>query len=259
MLSPNQAPAPLPSEDVHTSAVLGAIIDEAPLKGFTLEWLINNLPHRSFGAIMLLLAIVAMVPVVSIAAGLLIAILAVQIVMGYKTPVFPQRLMKRPLPTRYLLLDRSIATLGAVGIELYPDFNVFEVARPYARSLMLERFAPERMARRARRDVVRYAQIAREAPYQFHDFMEQIRDGQLEVGFVHKGLDDFLEHMQRIANRLVIALIVTGGLMGSSLIGIFAKGGPHILGVNVISIVGFALSAVLGVWLLASVIRSGRL
>jgi hypothetical protein len=103
MLSPNQAPAPLPSEDVHTSAVLGAIIDEAPLKGFTLEWLINNLPHRSFGAIMLLLAIVAMVPVVSIAAGLLIAILAVQIVMGYKTPVFPQRLMKRPLPTHYLL------------------------------------------------------------------------------------------------------------------------------------------------------------
>ncbi|MBV8509982.1 MAG: exopolysaccharide biosynthesis protein, partial [Xanthobacteraceae bacterium] len=91
------------TEDVHTSTVLGAIIDEAPLKGFTLEWLINNLPHRSFGAIMLLLAIVAMVPVVSIAAGLLIAILAVQIVMGYKTPVFPQRLMKRPLPTRYLL------------------------------------------------------------------------------------------------------------------------------------------------------------
>src|SRR5436305_11065307 len=77
--------------------------------------------------------------------------------------------MNLQLPTRYLLLDRSIATLGAVGVELYPDFNVFEVARPYARSLMLERFTPERMARRARRDVVRYAQIAREAPYQFHD------------------------------------------------------------------------------------------
>jgi ubiquinone biosynthesis protein len=163
------------------------------------------------------------------------------------------------LPTRYLLLDRSIATLGAVGVELYPEFNVFEVARPYARSLMLERFTPERMARRARRDVVRYAQIAREAPYQFHDFMEQIRDGQLEVGFVHKGLDDFLEHMQRVANRLVIALIVTGGLMGSSLIGIFAKAGPHFLGINIISVIGFALSAVLGAWLFWGVVRGGRL
>ena len=37
------------------------------------------------------------------------------------------------LPSRFVTLDKAIATLGAVGVELYPDFNVFEVARPYAR------------------------------------------------------------------------------------------------------------------------------
>jgi ubiquinone biosynthesis protein len=167
--------------------------------------------------------------------------------------------MNLHLPTRFLLLDRAIATLGSVGAELYPDFNVFEVARPYARDLMLERFTPQRVARRARRDAVRYAQIVAEAPFQFHDFMEEIRDGQIEVGFVHKGLDEFLENIQRVFNRLVIALVVVGGLIGSSLIGIFATGGPHLLGVNVISIVGFAVSTVLGVWLLWGVVRSGRL
>jgi ubiquinone biosynthesis protein len=57
----------------------------------------------------------------------------------------------------------------------------------------------------------------------------------------------------------VIALIVTGGLIGSSLIGIFAKAGPHFLGINVISIIGFVLSGLLGIWLLWGVIRSGRL
>ncbi len=167
--------------------------------------------------------------------------------------------MNLHLPTRFLLLDRAIATLGSVGVELYPDFNVFEVARPYARDLLLERFTPQRLVRSVRRDAVRYAQIVAEAPLQFHDFMEEIRDGQIEVGFVHKGLDEFLENMQRVFNRLVIALVVTGGLIGSSLIGIFAKAGPHLLGVNVISIVGFALSSVLGVWLLWGVVRSGRL
>jgi ubiquinone biosynthesis protein len=167
--------------------------------------------------------------------------------------------MNLQLPTRYLLLDRAIATVGAVGIELYPDFNVFEVARPYARGLLLDRFTPQRVARRARRDAIRYAEILAEAPYQWHDLMEQVRDGQVEVGFVHKGLDDFLESMQRVFNRLVVALIVTGGLIGSSLIGIFATGGPQLLGVNLISVVGFALSAVLGAWLLWGVIRSGRL
>jgi ubiquinone biosynthesis protein len=167
--------------------------------------------------------------------------------------------MNLRLPTRYLLLDRAIATLGSVGVELYPDFNVFEVARPYARSLMLERFTPERIARRARRDAFQYAHILREAPQQIHEILEELRDGRIEVGFVHKGLDEFLADLQRVFNRLVVALIVTGGLIGSSLIGIFAKAGPHLLGVNVISIIGFALSAVLGAWLLWGVIRSGRL
>jgi ubiquinone biosynthesis protein len=167
--------------------------------------------------------------------------------------------MNLHLPARFLLLDRSIATLGSVGAELYPDFNVFEVARPYARDLMLERFAPERVARRARKEAFRYAQVLADAPHQFHDFMEEIRDGQIEVGFVHKGLDDFLDNMQKVFNRLVIALIVTGGLIGSSLIGIFAKAGPHFLGVNIISIIGFVLSGLLGIWLLWGVIRSGRL
>ena len=167
--------------------------------------------------------------------------------------------MNLHLPTRFLILDRAIATLGSVGAELYPDFNVFEVARPYARDLMLARFTPERVARRARREAFRYAQVILEAPHQFHDFMEEIRDGQIEVGFVHKGLDDFLDQLQKVFNRLVIALVVTGGLIGSSLIGIFAKAGPHLLGVNIISILGFALSAVLGIWLLWGVVRSGRL
>ena len=167
--------------------------------------------------------------------------------------------MNLHLPARFLLLDRAIATLGSVTTELYPDFNVFEIARPYARDLMIERFRPDRVARRARREAFRYAQVLAEAPHQFHDFMEEIRDGQIEVGFVHKGLEEFMQKLDVAFNRLVIALIVVGGLIGSSLIGIFARHGPQLLGVNVLSVVGFALSSVLGLWLLWGVVRSGRL
>ena len=167
--------------------------------------------------------------------------------------------MNLRLPTRFVMLDKAIATLGSVGIELYPDFNVFEVAKPYARDLMLERFTPRRIAIRARRESWRYTQMALELPYQIHDTLEQVRDGQIEVGFVHKGLDDLMAKLDTLFNRLVIALVVTGGLIGSSLIGIFAKSGPHVLGLHVVSVLGFMLSAILGVWLLWGVIRSGRL
>jgi len=52
---------------------------------------------------------------------------------------------------------------------------------------------------------------------------------------------------------------VTGGLIGSALIGIFATGGPEILGINLLSVLGFVFSAVLGAWLFWGVLRSGRL
>jgi ubiquinone biosynthesis protein len=167
--------------------------------------------------------------------------------------------MNLRLPTRFVMLDKAIATLGSVGVELYPDFNVFEVAKPYARALLVERFTPRRIAARARREGWQLANIALELPYQLSDTLEQVRDGQIEVGFVHKGLDEFMARLDVLANRLVIALVVTGGLIGSSLIGIFAKSGPHVLGLHVISVLGFSLSAILGVWLLWSVVRSGRI
>jgi ubiquinone biosynthesis protein len=163
------------------------------------------------------------------------------------------------LPTRFVMLDKAIATLGAVGVDLYPDFNVFEVAKPYARGLLLERFTPRRIATRARRDAVRLAGIAAEMPYQVHDILEELRDGSIEVGFVHKGLDEFLQRTTLAINRLAIALVVVGGLIGSSLIGIFASKGPQFLGVNFLSVVGFLLSGLLGAWLLWGIVRSGRL
>ncbi len=163
------------------------------------------------------------------------------------------------LPTRFVLLDKAIATLGSVGVELYPDFNVFEVAKPYARDLMLHRYTPQRVLSRARKEVRGLAEVLRVAPHQWNDVLEQARHGQLEIGFVHKGLDELAHKLDVVFNRLVIALVVAGGLIGSSLIGIFATGGPHLLGLHVISLIGFALSGVLGIWLLIGVVRSGRL
>jgi ubiquinone biosynthesis protein len=163
------------------------------------------------------------------------------------------------LPSRFVMLDKAIATIGSVGVELYPDFNVFEVAQPYARALVLQRFSPRRVAGRARREGTQFAQATAALPNELYETLAQVRAGEISLGFVHKGLDDLMHKLDVISNRLVIALIVVGGLIGSSLIGIFAKAGPHVLGLNVVSAFGFFASGVLGIWLLVGVIRSGRL
>jgi ubiquinone biosynthesis protein len=167
--------------------------------------------------------------------------------------------MHLQLPTRFILLDRAIATLGSVGMELYPDFNVFEVAKPYARELVIERFTPERVARRTMQEGRSYARMLKELPYQVHDTLEQVRDGQVEIGFRHEGLDEMFHRIDLVFNRLVVAIVAGTGVIGSALIGVFAEDGPQIFGIHFLSVIGFSLSALLGIWLVWGVVRSGRL
>jgi hypothetical protein len=98
---------------VPTSVVLQRLYDEAPKDRFTLGWLMASLQKRSFGIIMLLLAVVAIAPGVSSIAGLLLMIPAFQMMAGQPAPVFPQRIAARSLPTRHLapLVKRAVPVL----------------------------------------------------------------------------------------------------------------------------------------------------
>ncbi|HXG76679.1 MAG TPA: AarF/ABC1/UbiB kinase family protein [Gaiellaceae bacterium] len=163
------------------------------------------------------------------------------------------------LPSRFVMLDKAIATLASVGQEVYPDFNVFEVARPYARGLLADRFHPRVLAHRARAEALALGSVARELPYQVSDVLERMREGTLRVRFENPGLDEFDEHLDQASNRLSVALVVVGGLIGSSIIGVFGEGGPQVLGLHVVSFLGFVVSAALGLWLVWGVLRHGRL
>ncbi|HJU48054.1 MAG TPA: AarF/ABC1/UbiB kinase family protein, partial [Gaiellaceae bacterium] len=167
--------------------------------------------------------------------------------------------MNLRLPTRFVILDKSIATLGAVGVELYPDFNVFEVAKPYAKRMMAERFSPRRMSLQAQRELRELGTIARELPYQARDVLESLRDGELGITIKNPGIDHLESRVDHAANRLSVALVVVGGLLGSSIVGALATEGPQIWGLHFLSAIGFVLSGAFGVWLTWGILRSGRL
>ena len=59
---------------IPASVVLQELHDAAPADQFTLGWLMDRLQKQSFGLIMLLLAIVAIAPGISIVGGLLMLI-----------------------------------------------------------------------------------------------------------------------------------------------------------------------------------------
>ena len=84
-----------------TSVVLAKLIDDAPKDFVNLDWLLGHLQKRSFGLLLLILAIVCMVPGIGTVSAFLLAFPATEMILNRERPRLPHFLTERPIPTRH--------------------------------------------------------------------------------------------------------------------------------------------------------------
>jgi ubiquinone biosynthesis protein len=154
---------------------------------------------------------------------------------------------------------RSLVAAEELGSSLGEDEGYAgTIAAAEAAEVVISRFRDPRYV--VTRTARRLAQPGAYADYprQIHAFLNELKDGELEVHFRHGGLDDLISKVDILANRLVFAFLIAALIIGSSLLGIFT-GGTRLLGVSVFGLIGFVFAAILGLMLLVGIIRSGRL
>ena len=116
-----------------SSRVLQEVIRQAPAGYVTVGWLTSTLHRHSFGIIMLCLGLLATTPVGSSVPGLVLAVIAVQLIVGRAEPVFPHFIMARRLPTTQLLRlgCRAIHVLKYLEKAVHPRWPMtFELVKP---------------------------------------------------------------------------------------------------------------------------------
>jgi len=117
-------PTPVPDARafVPASVVLQQLHDETPTDHFTLGWLMGSLHKRSFGIIILLLALVATVPGIAYIAGLLLMVPAFEMIAGLSAPIFSRGIAARSFPTRHLaaLVQRAVPVLRLLEKMVHP-------------------------------------------------------------------------------------------------------------------------------------------
>jgi ubiquinone biosynthesis protein len=165
------------------------------------------------------------------------------------------------VPPVFPLLTKALVTAEGLARSIDPTINVYEVARPYAQRLLLERYDPENALEGVRELAIEYARYVEDYPEQLRQLLREVADGELEVQLRHGGLDELVGEVDVLANRLVFAVVTGALLLGSCLLGVFDRGGPQVpyLGVPVVSFIGFTLALVMGSMLLLIIFRSGRL
>jgi ubiquinone biosynthesis protein len=93
-------------------------------------------------------------------------------------------------------------------------------------------------------------------PEHLNQLLRKTVEGSLRIEFRHRGLEELESRLDKITNRLAFALIVGSIIIGSSII-VVSKPGAKSL--PALGIAGYIIATVMGLWLLISIIRTGRL
>ncbi|MFH1692602.1 MAG: AarF/UbiB family protein [Candidatus Omnitrophota bacterium] len=157
----------------------------------------------------------------------------------------------------YFLLLKTLVTAEGVGKMLDPHFNLTEKAQEFTRELIKEKYSAARVAKRFRKFGNNTIDFLQAFPRDIYTVLNKVKRGELKVGFVHTNLEKLIAMMDKVSSRLSFSVILAALIVGSSIVinttSTTFFGRSHHLGV-----VGFIIAAVLGVWLLINILRSGR-
>lgn len=173
------------------------------------------------------------------------------------------------MPRNLLLLLKTFIQTEALGKILGSDASLLEVTRPYAKKLLDEGYEAQKMIRNVRRDLKATGQYLRWLPRFSHDFFKRISKGPLRMELEHGGLSQAFKKFESGLNRLTLGLVIAASLVAASLILNSTKkflvfefsflGTQSFSITELLGLGGYIIATFLGLWLVFSIIRSGKL
>jgi ubiquinone biosynthesis protein len=160
------------------------------------------------------------------------------------------------LPADLALLIKVCLTLDGLGRSLDPDFDMARQAQPFLRRAMAAQHGPRAIARRSARAMADTAALLTSLPRDMRRILRGMRSGGARL---HLQVDELKEVGRQVghsANRLAGALVIAALIVGSS-ITMTVGGGPTLLGLPFLGLLGFVGASLAGIWLLWSIFRSG--
>lgn len=162
------------------------------------------------------------------------------------------------IPSDLLLINKALLILENLGRQLDPEFDFIAEAEPYASKLIRKRVSPSRFYDRARKNIMEISDFAFLFPRQLKQIIKKTLKDDIQVKMFHVNLPEFIKDMDKASNRLAFALIVSAMLISSAIMHA-TKVPPMIFGISLFGISAFGFAFLLGIWLIISIIRSGRL
>jgi ubiquinone biosynthesis protein len=173
------------------------------------------------------------------------------------------------LPRNLLLLLKTFIQTEALGKILGSDASLLEVAKPYAKELLQRGYDAQSMLKNIGRDARALANYGKSIPKYVNDVLRAAARGKQRLELVHSGFEPLNTQVEKGVNRLTIGVIIAASIIAAAMVlnssekvlefTVSFPGLQKLSLTAIFGLSGYIIATVLGIWLIVSILRSGKL
>lgn len=164
------------------------------------------------------------------------------------------------LPQDFTILAKTLITLESIVSQLDPDFSIIDVAEPFGRLLMKEKYNPRNIANKYLSDFMEFGEDVSDVSVNLKEFSKGLKHRKLPIDMNIKGAEELFKKMDRVGNRLSFSIVLLSFsiIMVGLIVGAAIAGQTTVIWSIPAIEIGFVLAVFLFLGLLYSIFKSGR-
>lgn len=159
------------------------------------------------------------------------------------------------LPSNMGLYAKTLANLEGVARSFNPEVNLFDEIKPLITDLFRRQLIGENPVRSLFRTALDLKSLSLQSPRQIELLLDRVTSETLQWNLSLRGLDSLRKTLDDAANRLSFSILVGSLIMGAAII----SSNSQTTELSFLSNILFGVGSFLGLWLIISILRSGRL
>ena len=158
-------------------------------------------------------------------------------------------------PANVGLFTKSLANLEGAARQFNPGVNLIDEIRPLMADLFRQQLVGDDPLQALLRTGLEFRNLSLSSPRQFGFLLDRLTSEQLKWNLNIPGLEDLRRSIDDAANRRAFSTVVGALIIGAAIV----STGQQTSQGQILSVILFAFASFLGLWLVWSILRSGRL
>jgi predicted unusual protein kinase regulating ubiquinone biosynthesis (AarF/ABC1/UbiB family) len=158
-------------------------------------------------------------------------------------------------PSNLGLYAKSLANLEGLGRKFYPDVNLLDEVRPLVTDIFRRQLVGDDPLQTLLRTSLELKNLTLESPRRFEFLLDRLSSETLKWNLSLREIDGLRLTIDDSANRLSFSVVVGALIMGAAIL----ASKEQVSQFYWVSIGLFIAASLIGLWLLISIIRSGKL